>query len=90
MNQKGIVQKAYENFKNGNIHGILSALADNVEWRIPDVQGVAISGKRTGKQQVGQFFSRLAEDQEVQIFDVRDLISEGDKVVALGAFTVSG
>jgi ketosteroid isomerase-like protein len=47
---------------------------------------VPFSGKRRGQEQMGQFFASLIDTQEVQHFDPREFIAQGDKVVALGHY----
>jgi ketosteroid isomerase-like protein len=85
-----IVQQAYENFKNGNIPGILGLVSPTVEWDLPEMEGVAVSGKHHGREGVADFFSKLAAAQEAESFVPAEFVAQGNKVVALGryAFTV--
>jgi uncharacterized protein len=83
---KEIVKQAYENFKSGNIQALLGQLSDTVEWQLADIENVPFAGKRSGREQVGQFFSLLAEDQDVLQFEPQEFIAEGEKVVALGQY----
>ena len=82
----GVVRRAYENFKSGNIRGVLDSLTDDVDWRLPQIQGVGFSGPRRGREAVGGFFSSLAEEQDVISFEPREFVAQGDKVVALGTY----
>ncbi|HEX8136800.1 MAG TPA: nuclear transport factor 2 family protein [Pyrinomonadaceae bacterium] len=84
---KEIVKQAYENFKSGNIESLLGQLSDTVEWQLPDIENVPFAGRRSGRASVAQFFSMLAEDQDVLQFEPQELIAEGDKVVALGQYS---
>ena len=43
-----------------------------------------LRGKRRGRDQVGQFFSKLNELQETEQFEPREFIAQDDKVVAIG------
>lgn len=81
-----LVHQAYENFKSGDIQAVLDLLSEDVEWQLPEIEGVPFSGKRHGREQVGQFFSTLAEAQEVREFEPREFVAEGEKVVALGHY----
>jgi ketosteroid isomerase-like protein len=83
---KSIVNKAYSNFKNGNINGILDLLADDVSWTLPEMEGVPFAGSRTGRDSVGEFFQSVVSTQESLTFEPRELIAEGDTVVALGSY----
>ena len=77
------VKQAYDNFKTGNIQALLDQMSDDVTWQLPEIEGVALAGKRTG---VGEFFATVARDQEVREFEPREFIAQGDKVVSLGNY----
>jgi hypothetical protein len=81
-----VVQQAYNNFKSGNIAGLLDMLPDNVTWQLPDIEGVPFAGKRTGRSSVGEFFQGVEANQETLEFEPREFIEQGDKVVALGHY----
>src|SRR5688500_17011729 len=84
---KAIVQQAYDNFKTGDIEGLLNLMSDDISWTLPDMEGVPFSGKRTGRAAVGEFFASVGASQEVLTFEPRELIAEGDRVVALGNYS---
>jgi ketosteroid isomerase-like protein len=81
-----VVRRAYENFKGGNIGGILDSVTDDVDWRLPEIEGAAFSGGRKGRASVGGFFSQLADSQDSVSFEPREFVAQGDKVVALGTY----
>lgn len=81
-----IAQQAYENFKTGNIQALLDQLSDDVTWQLPEVEGAPLSGKRTGRDGVREFFATVARDQEVIEFEPREFVAQGDKVVSLGHY----
>jgi hypothetical protein len=81
-----IVQQAYTNFKTGDIPGLLDLLSDEVTWELPEIEGVAITGKRNGRDGVKEFFATLARDQEVVEFEPREFVAQGDRVVSLGDY----
>ena len=80
------VHQAYDNFKTGNIQALLDQMSDDVTWQLPEIEGVALAGKRTGRAGVGEFFATVARDQEVLEFEPREFIAQGDKVVSLGNY----
>jgi hypothetical protein len=43
----------------------LNVLTDNVLWILPDMANVPFAGIWQGREQVGQFFRRMAEVQDV-------------------------
>ena len=81
-----LVRQVYEHFKKGDIKALLSLLSDNIEWQLPEIENVPFAGKRRGHEEMGQFFASLVDTQEVQHFDPRDFIAQGDKVVVLGHY----
>jgi len=81
-----VVRRAYETFKGGDIPSLLDLFSDDISWQLPEIENVPFSGKRQGREQVGQFFATLADAQEVKRFEPREFIAEGDKVVALGHY----
>ncbi|HEX8773906.1 MAG TPA: nuclear transport factor 2 family protein [Pyrinomonadaceae bacterium] len=83
---KQLVRQAYDRFQSADIGALLGLLSDEVEWQLPDTENVPFSGKRSGREAVGQFFQSLAESQDVLQFEPREFIAEGDKVVSLGQY----
>jgi ketosteroid isomerase-like protein len=81
-----VVRRAYEDFKGGAIGGILDSLTDDVDWRLPEMEGVPFAGGHRGRESVGGFFSQLAESQDSVSFEPREFVAQGDKVVALGTY----
>ncbi len=82
----GVVRRAYQNFRSGDIAGILDSVTDDVDWRLPEIAGVPFSGARRGRASVSEFFSSLADAQESVSFEPREFVAQGDKVVALGRY----
>jgi uncharacterized protein len=85
----GIVQQAYRNYQDGNVQGVLNLCDENIDWELPAMEGIPFSGKRRGRDQVGQFFTQLADAQEVLQFEPREFIAQGNKVVAFGHYAWS-
>lgn len=83
-----LIRQAYEFFKAGDISSFLNLLAEDVEWQMPEIDNVAFAGSRRGRQQVGEFFQRMAEVQDVVEYAPEEFIAQGDKVVVLGRFTM--
>lgn len=80
------VQEAYAAFKAHNIQELLKRFSNEIEWSIPGPPAIPLCGTRRGRDQVADFFKRLQELEEVQMFDPREYIAQGDKVVVLGRF----
>ena len=86
LGNTNIVKNVYENFRGGDIKALLKLLSDDIEWQLPEIENVPFSGKRRGQEEMGQFFASLVDTQEVQHFEPREFIAQGDKVVALGHY----
>ena len=82
----GVVRRAYENFRSGDVAGILDSVTDDVDWRLPEIAGASFSGARRGRDAVAGFFSGLAEQQESVSFEPREFVAQGERVVALGSY----
>jgi uncharacterized protein len=82
----GVVKQAYENFKTGNIEALLNQLTEDVEWRLPDTEGVPFAGARRGPAEVSEFFSILGDAQDTLSFEPREFVAQGDKAIALGSY----
>lgn len=78
------VQGIYAAFGQGNLPAVLEALADDVEWRVDGPPLIRYAGVRRGRRQVAEFFAALAEAVEMERFEPRRFIAQGDCVVVLG------
>jgi uncharacterized protein len=81
-----VVRRAYENFKTGDIGALLEQMSEDVEWRLPEIEGASFAGARRGRGQVSEFFTSLADSQDSLSFEPREFVAQGDKVVALGSY----
>lgn len=79
-----IVQQCYEQFKSGDIEGMLAKLDDNVKWMIPAIENAPFAGSRTGREKVAEFFGQLNEAEEMTRFEPLEFVAQDDKVVVLG------
>lgn len=76
-----VIQQAYAAFQQGNIEQVLNSMADGIEWRSPG--NMPMSGSRTGKQAVSEFFRLLDQHEEILRFEPTEFIAQNDKVVVL-------
>ncbi|MCW5960900.1 MAG: nuclear transport factor 2 family protein [Pyrinomonadaceae bacterium] len=82
-----IVQEAYSKFGSGDIDGLIAHLADDVQWETPEVENSPLSGVRSGKSAVRDFFQALLTIEEMTAFEPNAFTAQGDKVVVEGTFT---
>jgi len=85
-NNTAIAQQAYDNFKKGDIQALLNLMSDDIIWELPEIEDVPIAGSRSGRDAVGEFFAMVARDQDLIVFEPREFVADGDKVVALGHY----
>lgn len=83
-----VVQQAYAAFGRGDVEGILDCCAEHINWEpvIGAAPHVPIAGKRQGKKSVREFFRILDETEDIQTFEPREFIAQGDRVVCLGYY----
>jgi uncharacterized protein len=83
-----LVQQAYHSIRTGDISSFLNLLAEEVLWTIPEMTNVPFSGTWQGREQVEQFFRKVAEAQDIVAFEPGEFIAQRDKVIVLGHFTM--
>jgi uncharacterized protein len=83
------VQQGYEKFGAGDLQGLLSLFADDIQWTVPAIENAPYSGSRRGKTAVSDFFRQLAENEDITEFVPKEFIAQGDKVVVLGRSTAT-
>ncbi len=79
-----LVQRTYELFKSGDIETLLNMYSDDIVWQLPEMENVPFGGKRSGRENVGEFFSVVNDSLEVLQNEPTEFIAQGDKVVVLG------
>ena len=79
-----IVKRGYEAFGQGDINGLLALCAENIEWVTPGPSEMPTAGIRRGHEQVAKFFTALDELFEIQRFEPKQFIAQGEQVVVLG------
>ena len=73
-----VVRSAYNNFKTGDVGALLEQLSEDVDWRLPEIEGAPFAGARKGRGAVSEFFSSLADSQDVLGFEPREFVAQGD------------
>ena len=66
---------------------MLGGMAEDIEWRLPEITGVPFSGKRQGHASIREFFASVTEMQDVEEMELDTVIAQGDTVVVLGHYT---
>ena len=79
-----IVRRGYEAFGRGDLDTMLKLFDENIEWISPGPAELPTAGTRRGRQQVAEFFNSVNEIFEIQRFEPKAFIAEGDRVIVLG------
>ena len=77
-----MLRGTYEAFGRGDVAAVLDSFADDITWHVPAV--LPHGGDARGKEEVGQFFQRLAGLWEDFKIDLRDYVASGDRVCVIG------
>jgi ketosteroid isomerase-like protein len=83
-----VIKRAYEAFQRGDIATVLDCMADDIQWETPTIRGASFGGRRQGKAAVAEFFRLLNEAEEIPLFEPREFIAQGDRIVVLGRVQV--
>jgi uncharacterized protein len=86
-----VVKQAYAAFGRGDIPALLALVDENVDWHpvIGTDSHVPTSGRRRGRSEVARFFETVGKSISFAVFDPREFVAQGDKVVALGHYTAT-
>jgi ketosteroid isomerase-like protein len=79
-----LIQQAYQDFASGNISGIVAACADNVVFGGYSNPHTRPSGFYYGKEGVIEFFNLVDQNVRFSLFEPREFIAQGEKVIVLG------
>src|SRR5690242_1264392 len=80
---KQIVKDLYAAFARGDIAAVLALLAEEVIWQLPGTVP-HYSGTYMGHSSVADFFQKLNGIVEIESFEPREFVTEGDRVLVTG------
>lgn len=83
---KQVTEDAYRAFGSGDAEGAMRNMDDSIEWTVRGDN--ALTGTYNGKQEVGEFWGKLARKGFKT--EPHDFIADGDKVVVLTTATLDG
>jgi ketosteroid isomerase-like protein len=83
-----LVKQAYAAFGRGDVQGVLDTLHPDVRWRPVTGASAAVpmAGERRGRNAVAEFFATLAASLTFEVFEPREFVAQGNKVIALGYY----
>ena len=83
-------KKGYELFKQGDISTLVKDIVDDTcTWISPGPQDkLPWAGNFKGRQEIADFFARVAQNLDFTEFAPREMIEQGDTVVVIGTSPV--
>jgi len=78
------IQDAYQKFGAGDIEGLLTLMAQDIKWTVPEIENAPFAGSREGLSRVAEFFTELSGAEDITRFEPLEFIAQNDKVVVLG------
>ena len=82
-----VIRRGYEAFGRGDINTLLESFDEQIIWVTPGPRELKTSGRRTGRQEVAEFFGSVNELFDIQRFEPKEFLAQGDRVVVLGSET---
>ena len=79
-----IIRRGYEAFGRGDLDTLLSLFDKDIEWVTPGPPELLTAGRRRGIPAVAEFFRTLGDTFEIQRFEPKEFIAQGDRVVVIG------
>ena len=79
-----VIRRGYDAFGRGDIDTLLGLFDEQIEWVSPGPPELATSGRRVGRQAVADFFTSVNDLFEIQRFEPKEFIAQGERVVVLG------
>jgi len=77
------VKAMFAAFGRGDIPGVLKYMDEAIVFTIPGSSAVPTAGVRQGLREVQRFFEDLERREESTVFEPRDFIAQGNRVVAV-------
>lgn len=78
-----LVKSGYAAFGRGDLPAMMALFADDIEWIIGS-EGLPLSGTFRGHAGVSEFFQKLTSLVELQAFEPREFIADGNRVIVVG------
>ncbi|TFV91586.1 hypothetical protein E4K72_20390 [Oxalobacteraceae bacterium OM1] len=89
MNEQELVDRVKRGnamFSSGDIQGLVATFADDIEWVMPEIDGVPYAHTFRGKQEVIEFFRSFSQNMQLSRYEIRKFVAQGDTVVGLGYY----
>ena len=78
-----IVKDGFAAYGRGDMQGLLALFADDIEWIVPG-EGWPLAGTYRGHAGVADFFQKISAMLEMSLFEPREFVAQGDRVLVVG------
>jgi ketosteroid isomerase-like protein len=78
------IRKMYADYARGDMAALFDAMADDIQWITPG--NSVLAGERRGREEVAAFFRTIDERLIKLVFEPRDFIPSGDRVIVFGRY----
>jgi len=78
-----IVKDGFAAFGRGDMQGLLALFAEDIEWIVPG-EGWPLAGTYRGHAGVADFFQKISAMLERSLFEPREFVAQGDRVLVVG------
>jgi ketosteroid isomerase-like protein len=77
------VRAMYAAFGRGDIPALMDRMDEEIVWITPGSREVPMAGQRRGVAEVREFFEELGRRLTFTVFEAREYIAQGNRVVVL-------
>ena len=79
-----IVQTAYAAFGRGDVPAMLALFSDDIDWQFTADRKAPYTGRMCGKAQMVEWFTAVAQNDDIHAFEPRQFLAGPDHVTVLG------
>lgn len=81
----GTVQRMFGAFRAGNVDQILEAIHPDSRWTYVGANPKPTKAELVGRADVRRFFEGILRRLEINVFDTREFVVQGDTVIVFGS-----
>jgi uncharacterized protein len=83
-----VAEQLYETFNSGDVEGFLNTFSEDASWNSPDMENVPLETTFKGRDNIGDFLTKIDEYEEFLKIEPKEFITQGNRVVVLGELHV--
>ncbi|MFO1327113.1 MAG: nuclear transport factor 2 family protein [Rubrivivax sp.] len=79
-----LVQSAYAAFGRGDLPALLALMTPDIDWRFVGDRAAPYTGHARGQAQLAEWFGAVAQADDIQAFEPRQMLAGPDHVTVIG------